>query len=155
MAVCWHAARKRFVPCLTNLILYFIFTEDTFVHNLQKEGKMKIIVIDDQEISKVTAGRIAQSVFPNAEISFANNGAEGIDKIRDINPDLVLTDMQMPERNGMEVAESAKAFNPDVKVIMISSAPPDTLGAVDVMMQKPPTQQKLLDALKTAGIQIH
>jgi DNA-binding NarL/FixJ family response regulator len=51
----------------------------------------------------------------------AGNGAEGLDVISEVRPDVVLLDLRMPGMGGVEVARELAQRSPDVRVIMFSA----------------------------------
>jgi CheY-like chemotaxis protein len=63
---------------------------------------------------------IRMLVAAGHEVTAAANGAEGLAAWRERGADLVLTDMQMPEMNGIEVILQLRAFAPPVPVIAMS-----------------------------------
>ena len=87
-----------------------------------------ILVIDDQEPVR----RLLRAVLERAghEVTEAPNGRLGLAAYRERPTDLVITDMLMPEMNGIDmILELTRAFL-NVKVIAISGAP-DTQNALD------------------------
>ena len=67
--------------------------------------KLKVIIADDMEIIAENNKRIAQ-LFEDIEVvGVAHNGQEEYDMIKEFEPDLVITDNQMPVMNGIEVIE--------------------------------------------------
>ncbi len=54
------------------------------------------------------------------EVIEAQNGNQGIVLFNDHNPDVVITDLIMPEKEGLETIGKLKKLNPDVSVIAIS-----------------------------------
>lgn len=50
----------------------------------------------------------------------ANNGVDGIQKYKNDNIDLVITDIMMPEKDGIETIRELKKCNQDVKIIAIT-----------------------------------
>ena len=54
----------------------------------------------------------------NYEISFANNGMEALNKVEEVDPDLILLDVMMPELNGYKVCQKLKE-NPATKNIPV------------------------------------
>ena len=50
----------------------------------------------------------------------AENGLDGIEKIKDNDYDLVLCDIKMPKMDGVEVLEKAKKIKPEIPFVMIS-----------------------------------
>lgn len=83
---------------------------------------MKILIIEDEEILiDVLQKRIKQEGY---DVFLARDGEEGIQKINEIKPDLILLDIIMPKKNGFEVLEEMKknADTADIPVIIISNS---------------------------------
>jgi DNA-binding NarL/FixJ family response regulator len=53
-------------------------------------------------------------------IGEAENGAEALRKVRELNPDIILMDIDMPGTNGLQVTEALHRENPKIKVIVLS-----------------------------------
>ena len=78
----------------------------------------RILVVDDEE-------RMVRFIRMNLEhdgfqVSDANNGKQAISKLRDINPDLILLDVMMPDLDGFEVLETIREIS-NVPVIMLTA----------------------------------
>ena len=89
-------------------------------------------------------------------ISEAPDGLEAIDHIKNNEIDLILCDIKMPKKDGIEVLEYAKRIKPETPIIMISGhGDLDTavetmrLGAFDYI-SKPPDLNRLLTAVRNA-----
>jgi len=54
-------------------------------------------------------------------IGEAENGKIAIDRYKELNPDLVIMDITMPEMNGIDSLKGIKAANPAAKVVMCSA----------------------------------
>ena len=117
-------------------------------------GEGEILVIDDEEIIRVLANEILASCGYHVDI--AQDGVEGI-KIISANPykyDLVILDMAMPKKSGLETYQELKKINPKIKVLISSGFSEDervkktiSLGA-NGFIQKPYTLNKLSEAVK-------
>ncbi len=68
----------------------------------------------------------------------ATNGKEGIEKFKEVNPDIVITDIMMPELNGLDMAKELKKINSKVPIIVLSafSDKDKLLNAIDVGIVK-------------------
>jgi len=89
----------------------------------------------------------------------AANGAEGLALWREKGADVVVTDIQMPEKNGIEVVLELRAFAPTLPVVAMSggsrSADLDLLGDVKLLgavalLQKPFRYEELIAAVTAA-----
>lgn len=71
---------------------------------------MKILVVDDSKVMRTLVIRnLRQAGFDKHEIEEAANGLEGLNKIRESKPDVVLCDWNMPEMNGYELLSAIKS----------------------------------------------
>lgn len=53
-------------------------------------------------------------------VAEASNGVDCLEKLENIHPDVLLLDVNMPEKNGLEVLEEIKKKNYDVKVLILT-----------------------------------
>ncbi len=82
------------------------------------EGPLRrVVVIEDNEAAARLMSRILES-RKNSEVYLAHNGASGLKIIREIQPDLVITDLMMPDVDGFTVIESMHA-DPELAQIPI------------------------------------
>ncbi len=93
------------------------------MHNLQDlilMGKeLDIVYIeDDQSLQKETKN-ILERFFKS--VTTANNGNEGLDKIKIGEFDLIITDIEMPFLNGIDMCKEVKKFNPQTPIVVISA----------------------------------
>lgn len=78
----------------------------------------RILVIDDEELARFTLREILQAA--GHDVSEAKNGNEGIAFQKAQPFDLVVTDIIMPEKEGVETIIELKRDYPDLKIIGIS-----------------------------------
>jgi CheY-like chemotaxis protein/anti-sigma regulatory factor (Ser/Thr protein kinase) len=79
-----------------------------------------ILVVDDEPIDKENVSRCLRAV-ENTHLIFADNGREALKKIRQDCPDLLLTDLWMPEVNGLELVEILQEEMPLLPIILMTS----------------------------------
>ncbi len=71
------------------------------------ENKKKILIIeDDPQVLRLCDHILAQEGF---EIVKASSGAEALKKIQEDRPDLLIVDLMLPDMNGAEIIQEAKA----------------------------------------------
>lgn len=78
----------------------------------------KILIIDDEQPVQKMLKRLLEK--NDYTVIQADNGNEGIKKFKRHTPDLVITDLIMPEKEGLETIRELKGIKPEVKIIAIS-----------------------------------
>jgi threonine synthase len=86
------------------------------VAHLHGAGK-RIVVIEDNEAAARLMSRILEA-RDDCEVHTAYNGSDGLALIRSIHPDLVITDLMMPDVDGFSVINTMKA-DPELNHIQI------------------------------------
>ena len=79
-----------------------------------------LLVVDDSALDRYVAGALLEE-HPGWTVAYAEDGKEGISCLRRQLPDLVLTDMQMPEINGLELVETIHSDFSTVPVILMTA----------------------------------
>ena len=112
-----------------------------------------LIVDDEKAICASLEGILADEGY---EVSSANDGDQALKALEEDDPDLVLLDIWMPGRDGMEVLELIKKRSPGLPVIMISghgtvetAVRATKLGAFD-FIEKPLDMDKILLSVRNA-----
>lgn len=88
----------------------------------------KILVIDDDDLVRNLLKKMLE--IEGYHIECASNGIEGVEKYTDT-IDLVITDLIMPEQDGIETIIQLKKIAPDLKIIAISGGGQLGPGKVD------------------------
>jgi len=78
----------------------------------------KILLIDD-EISLADAMRQLLTIDGH-EVTMATNGDEGLNKYRENRPDLIITDILMPGKDGIEMVIEIRKSDVDIPIIAVS-----------------------------------
>jgi DNA-binding response OmpR family regulator len=79
---------------------------------------IKLLVIDDDTAVTDLLSLLLKS--QGFEVSATNNSTDGLSMIREIQPDLVVLDLMMPEMDGWEVCRSVRQFS-QVPIIILSA----------------------------------
>jgi DNA-binding NtrC family response regulator len=114
----------------------------------------RILIIDDDDTLR---GIIVKSLtFAGHHVTQTNNGRKGVDLFRSNPTDLVITDMVMPEQEGMETIKILHREFPDLRIIAMSGGLDGSplyldltrrLGAA-CTLSKPFTLQQLREAIE-------
>jgi len=90
-----------------------------------KSGLIKILIADDHSVVRTGIIKSLSSSFPDAVFGEAANAAEITSMINKAKWSLLILDISMPGRNGMEVLKEIKENNPEIPVIIFSMYPED------------------------------
>ena len=83
---------------------------------------MKILIVDDSKAMRMIVKRtLRQAGFGDHAIEEAANGAAAFETVKSWNPDLVLSDWNMPEMNGLELLKALRSDGDQVKFGFITS----------------------------------
>jgi CheY-like chemotaxis protein len=112
------------------------------------------LVVDDSATMRQLIAMILRKMG-YVRISGAPNGRVALERLETDRPDIVLTDINMPEMNGLEFIEQARAKYPTLPIVILSSYGDDAirdsglqLGA-NGYLTKPLSMPKLGEVLET------
>lgn len=115
---------------------------------------IRVLIADDHTIFRIGLKRTLESAPDMVVAAEAATGEETLVKARQSNPNVVLLDVSMPGRGGVETAQELKRVNPRVRVLMLTMHPEDQyavlclkLGA-DGYITKDVPPEVLLEAVR-------
>jgi two-component system, response regulator YesN len=83
--------------------------------------ELKILIVDDELLIRNGIARKVQALFPDIEIVGKSGDAdEALDMIKNYHPQIVITDIRMPEVDGLQFINQAKKLHNNIKFIIIS-----------------------------------
>lgn len=116
---------------------------------------MKIIVADDEYFARKAIVKMLGKIMPEAELCLeAETGQEIIDYMEEHVADVVFTDIRMPEKDGLEVAEYVQKTSAGTSVVIISGFADFSYASaairfgVEDYLTKPVQKDKLEETLK-------
>ena len=81
-------------------------------------SKPKVLVLDDERVIADTLAIILNQNGFDALAVYTGTGA--VEQARNLHPDLIITDVIMPDMNGIEVAINIRTFLPKCKILLFS-----------------------------------
>jgi DNA-binding NarL/FixJ family response regulator len=114
---------------------------------------LRILIVDDYQVARKTIRSLLtwHSLHVCGE---AENGKEAVEKVKELNPDLVLLDINMPVMNGVQAAYEIRRISPSTKIIFFTiHDSPEALAAgrtvgVDAFVPKAAAGTQLIPAVK-------
>lgn len=116
----------------------------------------QILIIDDEPDILIMLKKMIERA--GYEVEIAENGLVGMGLFKTGSFDMVITDILMPEKEGLEIIRDMKQMNPDLKIIAISGGgrisaasyleSAEIFGA-DMVFEKPFRQAEITGAIKS------
>jgi pilus assembly protein CpaE len=119
--------------------------------------KIRVIIVDDVSETRENVRKLLQFESDVEVVGLARTGTEAIQISQELNPDVVLMDINMPDMDGISATEAIRAKQPAVQVVILSVQSDQNYmrramlaGARD-FLTKPPMGDELISAVRRAG----
>jgi DNA-binding NarL/FixJ family response regulator len=114
---------------------------------------IRVLIVDDQPRARKSLKALLSTWPQVGEMYEASDGREALQLVKELQPDVVLMDVRMPEVDGLKATVQIKALWPQVKVILLSMYPEyrgEALAAgADAFIGKGEAPDELLNLLST------
>lgn len=133
-------------------------TESTTADRGEASG-LSVVVVDDNPMDLALLVMLVRKALPQASVEAAGNGFQGLVAIGKSSPQVVITDLQMPNMNGIEMIRTLlqdAAVRPGTLIAVSALAMHElsalgTLPAGVQLFTKPLDQDQIVAALRRAG----
>ncbi len=78
-----------------------------------------ILIVEDDDLARESLSSLLKNMYK--EVYTAVNGQDGLDKTESLNPDVVLTDLEMPVMNGAVMIEKIRLHHPKKPIIVVTA----------------------------------
>lgn len=89
--------------------------------NVDQPLPFSILLVDDDEYACEILRSMLAKKYPHASIHSAENGNIGLECVRRYQPDIVISDINMPEMDGVRMLVSISEIRPDTRVIVVTA----------------------------------
>lgn len=86
---------------------------------------IRLLIVDDHAVVRKGLAMVLRLESDIAVIGEADNGRVGLGRAQELNPDIVLVDLVMPEMDGQEMAFALRKSNPKIKIMMLTGTEVD------------------------------
>ena len=123
--------------------------------------KIRVLIVDDIAETRENVRKLLQFEADVDVVGTARSGREGIQFSQEMDPDVVLMDINMPDIDGISATEEIRQRSPHIQVVILSVQGDQNYmrramlaGARD-FLTKPPMGDELISAIKRAGEMAH
>lgn len=120
--------------------------------------KIRVLIVDDVSETRENVRKLLQFESDVDVVGVARTGKEAIQLSQDLNPDVILMDINMPDMDGIAATEAIRSKQPVVQVVILSVQGDQNYmrramlaGARD-FLTKPPMGDELISAIRRAGL---
>lgn len=116
---------------------------------------INVLLVEDHELYRMGLSMLLEKADGITLCAEAADGADGIKKARELNPDVILMDIGLPNIDGIEATGRIKDFNPDVKILIFTSRDSDNdvfeafKAGADGYIMKGTTPEQTISAIKS------
>src|SRR5689334_19637611 len=82
---------------------------------------IRLVIIDDEELIRLGITTAINQQSDMEMIANASTGEQGIKLVQQLQPDVVIVDIGLPDISGVEVIKQIKAYRSNIKVVVLSS----------------------------------
>ena len=88
---------------------------------MTKERQISILLVEDDQDACGIIHSMLEMFFPAALIYAAGDGQAGLDSFRQYMPDIIITDINMPDMDGVQMLDRIYALKPGVQIIVATA----------------------------------
>jgi DNA-binding NarL/FixJ family response regulator len=86
-----------------------------------RPGPIRVLIVDDQEAFRSAARLVVEMTDGFETVGETGDGAAALELVRELDPQLVLLDMRLPEIDGVEVTRRLSRDHPGIRVLALST----------------------------------
>lgn len=114
-----------------------------------------VLIVDDSKLARMSVAKLLSTLHPDWKRIEAANATEALEQTKNLSPEVVLIDFNMPGKDGVTLAAELRALDPSISVAVVSAnrqveVIKRTQAAGATFLPKPVTESALADFLTSA-----
>jgi DNA-binding NarL/FixJ family response regulator len=114
------------------------------------------LIVDDSKLARMSVAKVLSTLHPDWKRIEAANATEALAHTRELSPEIVLVDFNMPGKDGVTLAAELRVLDPKISVAVVSAnrqveVIKRTQAAGATFLPKPVTESALAEFLTTVG----
>jgi len=89
--------------------------------SVQSRTPFSLLIVEDEVTARKALVRMVSRRFPDCTIYSAGNSIQGLELFKQFNPDIVMTDINMPVMDGVEMIRESRLINANAKYIVLTA----------------------------------
>ena len=89
---------------------------------MSTENRVRVMIVDDHAIVREGIAEVLSRSGEFEVVGQAADGAEAVERVRELNPEVVIMDILMPVKNGIEACREIAALLPETRVLMLTAS---------------------------------
>lgn len=122
------------------------------------DKKIRVMIVDDHDVVREGLSGFLRAMKDISLVGEAGDGVEAVELYQRLSPDVVLMDVQMPRKSGLEATAEIYQYDPQARVIILTSFGDDDLvqdaikiGAIGYLL-KNASVKEMVDAIRAASV---
>jgi len=124
---------------------------------MTESGRIRVLVVDDHPVVRRGLHSMLDGESGISVIGMASSGKEGLQAARELNPDVVLLDLRMPDMSGVEVIAALRAARRESRILILTNyqLDEDIFNAIEAgalgYLLKSASQEEVVDAIRAVS----
>ena len=89
---------------------------------MSSKDRIKVMIVDDHAIVREGIAEVLEQADDIEVVGQAGDGEEAVNKVQELRPDVVIMDILMPVKDGIEACRDITAALPDTRVLMLTAS---------------------------------
>jgi DNA-binding NarL/FixJ family response regulator len=123
----------------------------------KKDGRIRLLLVDDHEVVRVALRVLLERTGDIRVVDEAGTASRAREQVMKHRPDVVLLDVRLPDRSGVDLCQDIRAALPRTRVLFLTAFPDDetllssVVGGADGYLHKTIGLESLVEAIKAVA----